>query len=163
MKTIPLTRGKYAIVDDEDFDRLNRHKWQAVTMKFKESEVWYARRMTSLKDGPRKAVFMHREVTGAVMPMVVNHRDFDGLNNQKSNLDVTSYSANARWKRKAPGTSSRFKGVTWNKSEGRWMTTIRFGGGSRTLGYFDDEEEAALMYDVAAQILFGDEAFINGV
>jgi hypothetical protein len=37
-RRIPLTQGKYAIVDPEDFERLNKHKWCAV----KRGNTFYA-------------------------------------------------------------------------------------------------------------------------
>lgn len=161
MKTIPLTRGKVALVDDEDFERLKRFKWQALLMKRKRGQLWYARRMTSMKDGPRRAVYMHREVMNAPNGVLVDHDDFDGLNNQRSNLVLCSAVENCRKRRKTTGTHSRFKGVTWNGT--RWMASIKFGDKSYTLGYSHDEEEAALLFDVAAQVLFGEFAHLNGV
>lgn len=160
MKTIPLTQGKVALVDDEDFERLSKYKWQALRVRQKRGDVWYARRMTSLKDGPRRAVYMHAEVMG-FPDAIVNHKDFDGLNNQKGNLEECSYEQNNRYRRKTVGTWSRYKGVTMNR--GRWMAGIKFHDKSITLGYFEDEEDAARAYNVAAAILFGAHAFLNDV
>ncbi len=128
----------------------------------KTNELWYARRMTSLTDGPRKAVYLHREVLTVPVGMVVDHRDFDGLNNQKANLQICSYSDNGRKRRKTKEKKhSRYKGVTWNGKT--WMVSIKNGTRSTTLGYFADEVDGALMYDIAAQVLFGEFAVLNGV
>lgn len=167
MKKIPLTRGKVALVDDEDYERLNRHKWQAISIKQKRGTAWYARRMTSLKDGPRKAIYMHRDVLRAPDGMPVDHRDFNGLNNQKKNIRVCSYSENGRRRRKSRGTRSRYKGVAYVKRsdipDRHWQASIRWQGTTHTLGLFAHEKDAALMYNVAAQLFFGEFAYLNNV
>jgi hypothetical protein len=160
MRTIPLTRGKVALVDDEDFERLSKFKWQALRIRQKRGDVWYARRMTSLKDGPRRAIYMQHEVLN-FPDGVPNHGDFDGLNNQKYNLILGTSAENTQWRRKTVGTLSRFKGVTKNK--GKWMASIKRRGKSTTIGYFADEEDAAAAYNAAAQFLFGEFAYLNEV
>lgn len=162
MKTIPLTQGKVALVDDEDFERLSKFKWQALCMNKHSQPIWYARRMTSLRDGPRRAVYMHREIIGATAE-AVDHKDSNGLNNQKHNLSDCGYGVNAHRRRKRSGTHSRFYGVTWNKGEEKWMASIKCGGIGGTLGYFAEEEDAAIAYNVAAQLFFGEYARLNDV
>mmetsp|Transcript_10750 Transcript_10750/g.25135 ORF Transcript_10750/g.25135 Transcript_10750/m.25135 type:complete len:175 (-) Transcript_10750:171-695(-) len=48
------------------------------------------------------------------------------------------------------GCSSRFKGVGWHRGNKKWRVEIRINGKTTSLGYFNDEEEAARKYDVAA-------------
>lgn len=85
MREIPLTQGKVALVDDEDYERLTRHKWYAV----RAPHTFYAcRNLPSPQKGP---VGMHRAVLGLpprVGPdgILADHWDGDGLNNQRSNL-----------------------------------------------------------------------------
>jgi hypothetical protein len=158
MKTIPLTQGKVALVDDEDYEQLMRYKWQALQMQRKGHPIWYARRMTSLKDGPRIAIYMHREIMNAGNGTFVDHEDFDGLNDQKANLRVCSPSENCCRRRKTDRKKhSKYKGVTWNGR--KWMASIKQG----TLGYSNNEKDCAIMYNVAAQLFYGAFAHLNDV
>lgn len=164
MKTIPLTCGKVALVDDEWFDRLNKHNWQAVKMGRKgHTQFWYAVRKAPAYDGKRRAIFMHREVSGAKRGWVVNHRDFDGLNNQNINLDVCTYAENSRYRRRKPRASSRFKGVSWNRFHKLWVARIASEETNYYLGSFDDELAAARAYNAKAKELFGDFAYLNSL
>lgn len=99
MKTIPLTRGKYALVDDGDFEYLNQWKWHAQFIK----GIWYACRgvrQPKIAIGiPGKVVriLMHRVITGATGRWeIVDHIDHDGLNNQRHNLRIVTNSQNLR-------------------------------------------------------------------
>ena len=76
MKTIPLTRGKVALVDDQDYDALARHKWGAVWCKPK----WYAaRHVGSIYKGTRQTLYMHRVILNPGSGFEVDHKNGDGL------------------------------------------------------------------------------------
>lgn len=98
MKEISLTQGKVAIVDDEDFEYLNRWKWHAR----KNGQTWYALRSKSWRiQGKRYGITipMHRVIMGAPEGRVIDHLNRDGLDNRRSNLRVTTFEENARNRR----------------------------------------------------------------
>ena len=121
MKLIPLTKGLFAKVDDEDFEYLNQWKWTATFGSHNGDKV-YARRNGKKSEGPlwRKTIRMHRQLLGVVgnATVVVDHLDSDGLNNQRSNLEATTVSennlrnfafyANMRWGNPPPMPEERY-------------------------------------------------------
>ena len=160
MRSIPLTQGKVALVDDADFDWLSRWKWRAVEVKQDHWSLWYAVRSV----GPRRNsrhVQMHRQILGVRGRVRVDHRDCDGLNNQRANLRKSTPSQNVANQRKRPGLSSRFKGVSWDRTRSQWQSHITLNGRTRRLGRFLDEGEAALAYNAAAEKCFGEFARPN--
>lgn len=163
MKTIPLTRGKVAVVDDEDYEFLNQWKWRALTTIRKQTNpTFYAYRTTPRPN--RKSVYMHREVLrrcGFPESKQVDHVDSDGLNNQRNNLRPASASQNRWGMRKRVGRTSKFKGVYWHKKMHAWMTRIYFSGRYIFLGTFTNETEAGKAYDRAANHYFGEFARHN--
>ena len=58
-------------------------------------------------------------------------------------------------------TTSRFKGVFWETQTKSWRASIRVDGKTRWLGRFRDEVAAAVAYDEAARLWFGDDAWLN--
>jgi hypothetical protein len=144
VKTIPLTRGKVALVDDEDYERLSKFKWFARKAK----HGWYASRHVN----------MHHEIVPA---KTVDHRDGDGLNNQRSNLRPATRQQNASSRRKWSKLTSRFKGVSWAKDRRKWRAQIMVNRKTKMLGSFNSEIEAAQAYDEAARIYFRDFAVTN--
>ena len=158
-KEIPLTQGKVAIVDEEDFEWLKQYKWCAI----KGGNTFYAVRNGPRVNGRQRFIQMHREILG-LKPgdPGVDHRDGDGLNNRKENLRVAGFAQNAMNSRSRRGTS-RFKGVTWHKVNRKWIAQIMYGGKHQYLGSFDSEEEAARAYDERAKELFGEFARLNKV
>ena len=103
MRKIKLTKGLFALVDDEDYEALSMHKWQASHES--RGTKHYAVRFVK-RDGRNVKIRMHREIMGLnkESPLVVDHLDGDGLDNRKCNLEVTTQSQNMRrvkrWKRK---------------------------------------------------------------
>lgn len=159
-RRIPLTQGKYAIVDPEDFDRLNAHKWYALNRE----ERFYAGRAGPRRKGkPGPVLLMHRQILHVGRGMVVDHINHNGLDNRRANLRPATLTQNSRNRRKVKteGHYSKYKGLTWYKSKNRWAAMIMANRKSKFLGYFDDEIEAARAYDVAARELHGEFAAMN--
>jgi hypothetical protein len=156
-REIQLTRGLVALVDDEDFERLNQYKWQAT----KARRTFYAVR-TERVDGCRRTVAMHCVLAPAPVGLEVDHRDHDGLNNTRANLRVCTRAQNAANQlRKAEGDSSEYKGVSWDTEKQAWLVSIKQNNAGRYVGRFDDEVTAALAYDEAARTAFGEFASVN--
>jgi hypothetical protein len=101
MKRIKLTKDKYAIVSDEDYESLNKYKWYATDCRIGDREKWYAARKKKI-DGTYKTVYMHREITNCPQGLVVDHLNANGLDNQRTNLENVTQEENLkRWHNKA--------------------------------------------------------------
>ena len=83
MKIISLTNGLFALVDDEDFNRVNQFKWYA-NITGNGTRI-YARRSIN-GDSKKKSIYMHRFIMNCPDDMETDHQDKLTLNNQKSNL-----------------------------------------------------------------------------
>ena len=160
MKAIDVSTRKFkntfALVDDEDFDSLSRHKWSAS----KPQNVIYAIRSV-IHGGKRTTVRMHSEILSGT-GKAIDHIDGNGLNNTKANLRFCSNSQNLMNIKAGRGTS-KLKGVSWHKRSGMWRATIVVNKRQISLGYFHCEQEAGRAYDDAAVFYFGEFASVNGV
>jgi len=155
-RRIPLTRGQYAIVDADDYERLARYRWMAD----KGESTFYVRRRIYLGNGKRKNILMHREILKVPKGMFVDHINHNGLDNRKANLRPATLKQNMRNRRKTRlKCYSKYKGVTMNY--GKWVAMIKADGERKHLGRFTDEIEAAKAYDRAAQKYHGEFAAIN--
>lgn len=152
MKTIPLTQGKVATVDDEDFEHLSQFKWCAHFDGYN----WYAIRKVGFK-----RVSMHRWLLRPLPSFIIDHIDRDGLNNQRANLRICIHSDNIRNSYRPSITTSGYKGVTWKKSNKKWCAQIMTDRGKRHIGLFSTAREAALAYDEAARVEFKEFALTN--
>lgn len=152
-KSIPLSKGLVAIVDDEDYDELSLVKWHA-------DNRGYAVRCVRFPIGPRK-ILMHRHIMQTGRGIEVDHIDGNRLNNQRSNLRTATSAENKRNQRPTRGGSSKYKGVTWNTRLQRWVAQIGVNRKSIYIGSFKDETEAAKAYDKAARQHFGEFACTN--
>ena len=154
VRYITLTKGKHALVDAADFDRLNKHKWWAQHSNGG-SSGWYATRQEG-----RRRIFMHREVMNAPDGMVVDHIQRNGLDNRQCNLRVCTPLENA-YNRRFHSRSSRFQGVRYNDRLDKWMAGFKALGRREHLGLFDDEIEAAQVRDRWAFAFHGRFAYLN--
>lgn len=106
---------------------------------------------------------MHRLIMSPPDDMEIDHIDNDGLNNRKSNLRIVSRAQNrynARPNFNKTGTS-KFKGVSWQRDENKWLVQIQLGHKTIHIGRFKDEIEAARAYDKKAKEVFGEYAWTN--
>ena len=157
MKEIPLTKGQVAIVDDEDYEGLNKYKWHA---SWNESaRTFYARRATGV-NGKQEYIYMHREIMGAGKAQRVGHRDFDGLHNWRENLQLCTYAQSRHYQRKRRDSAYPYKGIGCTASGSFWAR-IAIGGVPVSLGVFKSAEDAARAYDEAAVHHYGRFAITN--
>jgi hypothetical protein len=148
MKTIPLTRGLFAKVDDADFDWLSKAKWYAQRTA---PGVFYAAR--------GHGILMHREILpGAVE---VDHVNQDKLDNRRENLRTADSHRNKANIRRRKDSVSGFKGVSWDPNLKAWRADITSFGRHRYLGKFKVALDAAVVYDEAARKEFGEFACVN--
>ncbi|NQT03512.1 MAG: HNH endonuclease [Planctomycetes bacterium] len=160
-RRIPLTRGKYSIVDPKHFERLNKHKWYASEGS---SGTFYAARCAwDPVNKKKRTIKMHREILNPPHPLVVDHINHNGLDNRQANLRPATKSQNTINKpyKKKKGAHSKYHGVTWQKSIKKWQAQIRAKGLHRVIGYFDDEIAAAKAYDQAARKYHREFAVLN--
>ena len=159
MKTIPVGK-RFALVDDEDFDKLKMFKWRLDTKGYAQRTVHDPELYKRTRQGNR-TILMHREIMQALKGFEVDHRNGLHLDNQRCNLRLATRSQNMRNQTKAMNKSSQFKGVSWHVRNKKWMSQITIHRKMIHLGRFDDEVLAAMSYDRMAQVLHGEFAKLN--
>lgn len=152
-KEIQLSQGKVALVDDEDYEELNQHKWCAM----KDYKTFYAMRSIQL-DGHQHTLRMHNAIMGT---KGIDHKNNDGLDNRRDNLRKATASQNSHNKSKYSNNTSGYRGVYWDRRNKKWRAQIGVNGKQRRLGYFSSALEAASAYDEAALELHGEFARTN--
>ncbi len=154
MKKIPLTQDKFALVDDENFSELSQFKWFA----WEQCGTFYALRNIRVDDGKRMIIRMHREVLNCRPTEQIDHKDGNGLNNQRSNLRVASSSKNNQNARKRSDNTVGLKGVYFHQQCKKFGAQIQSAGKRLHLGLFITPEEAHAAYCAAASKLHGEFA-----
>ena len=154
MKNIELTQGHVALVDDEDYERVNQYLWQ---IKGDGNNVcargWIG----------EKKIYMHRFIMNLTHndKQVIDHIDHDGLNNKKANLRICDQGNNMKNRLSVKNSSSCYKGISWNKRDKIWNVAIKADGRRYYIGIFKCEIEAAKAYNKAALKHHGEFAKLN--
>lgn len=150
MICIPLTQGKHAVIDNDDWDSVSMFKWFAI----KHRNTFYARAKI---DG--RAVPMHRLILGTIgTSAICDHADGNGLNNSRANLRICSAQENSLNRRKRSDNSTGFKGVQFRKNRNKFIAVITVDGKTRRVGSFNTPEEAHAAYCEAAAKYHGEFA-----
>jgi AP2 domain-containing protein len=161
MKSIQLNKNRVALVDDEDFGRVNAHKWHVETMH---SGISYASTNIRLQSKPYKAkkIRMHRLIMNAPDGVEVDHWNGEGLDNQRGNLRLATGPQNQQNRtRLAQTNTSGYRGVTFHKRAQKWQASIKQNHKQHYLGVFETAESAARAYDAAARRMYGASARLH--
>jgi hypothetical protein len=153
---IPLTRGRFAFIDECDAPTILAFNWYC---SGKENHMYANRKVPKTRG--RVHVLMHRQVAGLDSPQV-DHKNGYGLDNRRENLRKATPSQNqANAVKRAVPASSKSKGVDWVNRNQKWRARIQFNGVPTNLGYFKSESEAIAAYESASRKIFGEFALIN--
>lgn len=157
MKSIPISNGKYAKVNDEDFDLVSKYHWHMDGAGYARTNVW--------RDGKKvSAPRMHRLLFPDVdTKLHIDHINGDGLDNRRDNLRISSCSQNLMNRGPQNNNSSGYKGVIYDKSRSKWRAEICVDKKRKYLGRFETAEAAACAYNLAATKYHGEFAFQNKI
>jgi len=155
MKQIKLTQGKFAIVDDDDYEWINRWKW------YLKNSGYAVRSLIAIEDGVKRSftIGMHREINRTPKGLMTDHINGEKLDNRKQNLRNATPGQNQRNKPMLRNNKSGYRGVHTTKP--KWIARIRLNGKDIYLGNFENEVDAAEVYDIAAYHLHGEFASFN--
>lgn len=155
MKLIALTRGLFAAVDDEDYERVNQFKWNA-TRGGSYGKHFYAGR--TVKRGSKRVL---QSMHGFILEEKrIDHKDCNGLNNQKCNLRAANRAENGR-NRRTQKHSSQYKGVSFVPRQNQWQASGCLNKKKIHIGTYQTPELASLAYDTFAQAFYGQFARTN--
>jgi len=161
MKKIDISTKKhpntFALVDDGDYEKLNRHKWYATEPY--EGKIYAHRRQRI--DDKTIAFHMHVVIIGKVEGKITDHRNGNGLDNQRHNLRHCTHKENIRNQGINVANTSGYKGVCWNRWRNKWQSNIKYNNKTLHLGLFTCLIKAAKAYDKAAKKYHGEFANLN--
>lgn len=154
-KEIPLTKGKVAIVDKDDYEELSRFKWYY-------TESGYAARDARNTDRTSgKVIYMHKYIMPSKYQ--TDHVNRDSLDNRKSNLRIATNADNTANRGRQSNNTSGYKGVSWSKVSKKWAIEIGYNNKRYRLGLMEDKEDAARLYNFWASDIHGEFANLNEI
>ena len=152
MKNIKLSRNKFAIIDDCDFDTINSLKWYCTNAGY------------AVHDNPERTILMHRIILDAPEGLEVDHIDGNPLNNQRNNLRLATHQENIRHRANLnKNNSSGVTGVSWFKRDKKWRARIFVDGKEISLGLFNDKHDAITKRNEAVKRFYGQFAHLNKI
>lgn len=149
-KLIPLKirgveTGEYAKCSIQDFDILNKLKWYRGKNYAKTS---YQGRTIEMHAYIMNIIQNLPTPEGYIIDHVNVNDPLNKLNNCRENLRFLTFADNSRNRCKRKNTSSKYHGVSFHKKNRKYHSSLKFDGKSFNFGYFENEEEAAVAYDI---------------
>ncbi len=158
MRFIPVLGAGFAIVDDEDYERLSAYSW----FPYCYGSATYPKTNTPRINGVRTSLAMHQMILPKRAGYIIDHKDTDGMNNQRHNLRYATRGQNKMNSIKRKASSSKYKGVSVLPGN-KWKASFKANGNETRIGVFDNEIDAARAYDREILIAHGEFARPNGV
>ena len=147
----------YVLVDDDDFEWLNKYKWHC-------NKYGYAVKTHKKLNGIRSKLFMHGLLIYRFPSMQVDHINGNKLDNRKENLRIVTPQQNTWNTKKSKSNTSGYRGVYWHSQCKKWYSQIRTNKKKTIhLGMFNNKEDAASAYNKAALIQRGKFAMLNNI
>ena len=156
MKEIRLNQNKTALVDDEDFELIKTYRWYCFKSRYTFYAIsqWY-------ENGERKHVLMHRLILNVPDGFILDHKNKNGLDNQKENLRLCTHNQNKQNSKMRRHNKSGFRGVHYSKRDKLFYSRIGIDGKRLWIGCFKTAKAAALAYDKYAIKHHGEFAQLN--
>lgn len=128
----------YALVDDEDAELVQRHRWYKVPAGYVVTRVPH-------QGGRYRTLYLHRLILGLDFGdrRQGDHKNFDKRDNRRENLRICTGSENTQHVPPRRGGSSRYRGVSFDRQIGLWRATVHIRGRQAFYASFDNELEAA--------------------
>jgi hypothetical protein len=150
MKTVPLSKGLFALVDDEDYELVIQYKWH--------ESGRYAMSWKYGPNGYQKHFSMHRLILGVRQGVIIDHINGNEFDNRKENLRICTTAQNAMNKKRSSSNTSGYKGVSFDKKRNKYCSAIKYSGKTINLGRYKTAIEAHEVYKQAAIKYFGEFA-----
>ena len=145
MKKIKLTQGRFAVVDDQDYDWLNQYKWCV------NSKNYVINRIGTI----------HKVIMNPPKGLQVDHINGDRFDNRRNNLRICTVSQNCSNRISKIKPKSGYRGVTFHSITGKWRARLEINSKKISLGLYFTKKEAAIAYNQAAKAYFGEFAKLN--
>lgn len=144
VKSIFLQDGEEIFVDDEDYEKVNRYTWC-------KSYV-----------GNHRIIVAFVEDKNRSLQTFIEKGSFQQIkNNDFTRKNLTTKGNRHRWSKATPNSSSKYKGVIWDKTKGKWRANINLDGTCKFLGRYLSEDEAAKAYNQAVLEYWNGEGYMN--
>lgn len=161
MKIISLINSdRVALISDIDYDRVSKYRWRLMGDEKNGYSIISVEDITVFKTGnrfPERLSIFILNKSGKL----IDHRDRNIFNNQRENLREATFSQNCINQDKRKDNTSGYKGVSWHRNRKKWAVKLNINKKQTHLGLFDNKILAAIAYDDAAILHFGEFAKLN--
>lgn len=157
MKKLPLSQGKFALVDDQDYRNLSKWKWTFQPPCYAKRVVFFGRNQKPQS----KSILLHRVIMNPQKGTVVDHIDGNGLNNQRSNLRIATHAQNHQNTGIMSTNTSGYKNISWSKQHNKWRVRFMANKKEIHIGRFDRIGDAVKAYNKAVSKYHGEFAILN--
>ena len=159
--TIKATNSDQDIlIDKQDYDKVSKYKW-FLFYKKKNKRKSYVKSTVAING---RQVVLHRFLLGITDSKIqVDHINGNPLDNRRSNLRECTITQNNRNKSSHVRSTSKYLGVSFDKSRNKWAVSLCYNRKRVYRGRFNDEKNAALAYNREAKKYFGEFANLNVV
>ena len=157
MKKIKLTQGKFALIDDEDFELVSKYKWMFGNGGYAMTWIYCPEYQNN------RFTAMHKILIKYDKKLRCDHINRNKLDNRRINLRICTHQQNLQNRPMSIDNLSGYKGVDFCKNKKLYRARICANFKKYHLGYFENKKDAAIAYNNAAIKLVGEFAYLNKI